>query len=122
MFIEHYQSSISVVLVARPCTCVHTVTGSCRDGHESPGLAALEAAACGIRVVTADSTPSAVLLDGLVDTFRAGNVSDLLATIERARDRPTDLAAAAALVTRHSWESALSAELADLRSLLGRPA
>jgi len=88
--------------------------------HETFGLAALEAAACGASVVTAASTPSAALLDGLVETFRAGDATDLLWAIERARRRDRDLAIAAALVERHNWDAALAAELADLERLLGR--
>jgi alpha-1,6-mannosyltransferase len=87
--------------------------------HETFGLAALEAAACGAAVVTASRTPSAELLDGFVETFRAGDPADLLAAIERARRRDTDLATAAALSARHHWDAALSAELADVTRLLG---
>ncbi|HUO73335.1 MAG TPA: glycosyltransferase [Solirubrobacteraceae bacterium] len=90
--------------------------------HETFGLAALEAAACGVPVVTADTTPSAILLDGLVDTFPAGNASDLQAAIERARRRRADPSAATSLVRRHSWEAALSAEFADLQRLVDRRA
>jgi alpha-1,6-mannosyltransferase len=89
--------------------------------HETFGLAALEAAACGAPVVTAESTPSAALLDGFVETFRAGDAAEMLAAIDRALDRTPDLRAAAALVARHGWDSALSAELADLERLV-RPA
>jgi alpha-1,6-mannosyltransferase len=87
--------------------------------HETFGLAALEAAACAAAVVTADTTPSAALLDGFVETFRAGDATDLLTAIERARARTTDPIAAATLAARHSWEAALSAELADLERLVG---
>jgi alpha-1,6-mannosyltransferase len=87
--------------------------------HETFGLAALEAAACGAPVVTADSTPSAELLQGSVQTFRAGNAPDLLLAIERARKRRPDLGAAATLAARHRWDAALAAELADLETLLG---
>jgi alpha-1,6-mannosyltransferase len=87
--------------------------------HETFGLAALEAAACGTPVVTAEPTPSAQLLGDHVETFRPGDSADLLCGIERARLRPPDLGAAAALAARHSWDAALEAELADLRRLLG---
>ena len=88
--------------------------------HETFGLVALEAAACGAPVVTAEATPSAHLLGGMVDTFAAGDASDLLWAIERARRRRPDFAAAAGLVARHDWDTALSAELADLHRLVGR--
>jgi alpha-1,6-mannosyltransferase len=87
--------------------------------HETFGLAALEAAACGASVVTADSTPAAGLLQGSVQTFRAGDAPDLLVAIERARKRRPDLGAAAKLAARHQWDAALAAELADLETLLG---
>ncbi len=90
--------------------------------HETFGLAALEAAASGARVVTAGCTPSAALLGGLVETFAAGDPASLLAAIERARARPQDLGAAADLVRRHNWDAALAAELADLRRFMGRAA
>ena len=88
--------------------------------HETFGLAALEAAACGASVVTAASTPSATLLDGLVETFHAGDATDLLRAIERARRRQRDLSMAAALVERHSWDAALAAEFADLEPFVGK--
>jgi alpha-1,6-mannosyltransferase len=82
--------------------------------HETFGLAALEAAACGTPVVTAATTPSASLLGGAVDTFAAGDSGDLLRAIERARRRAPDLA------TCHRWEQTFAAELDDLERMLGR--
>jgi alpha-1,6-mannosyltransferase len=86
--------------------------------HETFGLAALEAAACGTPVVTAEPTPSARLLAERVETFRPGDSDDLLRAIERARRRLPDVRAAARLAARHSWDAALEAELADLRRLI----
>jgi alpha-1,6-mannosyltransferase len=88
--------------------------------HETFGLAALEAAACGTPVVTAEATPSASLLDGAVDTFRAGDSTDLLRAIVRARRRMPDLMRAARLAADHSWERTFAEELSDLERLLGR--
>jgi alpha-1,6-mannosyltransferase len=88
--------------------------------HETFGLAALEAAACATPVVTAEPTPSACLLGGAVDTFRAGDTDDLLRAIERARRRVPDLAGAARLAARHTWENTFAQELSDLERLLGR--
>ena len=88
--------------------------------HETFGLVALEAAACGTAVVTAGATPSAALLDGFVETFRAADPHDLLRAIDRARIRTPDPRAARALAERNSWDAALSAELADLERLVGR--
>jgi alpha-1,6-mannosyltransferase len=89
--------------------------------HETFGLAALEAAACGTPVVTATTTPSASLLpDTFKETFTAGDARDLADAIARVRshDHAPDLAEAAVLAHRHSWNEALTAELADLQRLL----
>jgi alpha-1,6-mannosyltransferase len=86
--------------------------------HETFGLVALEAAACGVPVVTSESTPSAALIAGFVETFRAGDATDLLRAIERARSRDPDARAARSLVERHGWDAAIEAELADLKRLL----
>ena len=87
--------------------------------HETFGLVALEAAACGTPVITAESTPSAALVGGFAQTFRAGDPTDLLRAIERARGQADDPAGAAELATRYSWDAALTAELADLERLAG---
>jgi alpha-1,6-mannosyltransferase len=86
--------------------------------HETFGLVALEAAACGAPVVTASSTPAAEHLDGLVDTFAAGDANDLRRAIARSRARVPDLDAAARIVKAHSWDAALEAEIADLEGML----
>jgi alpha-1,6-mannosyltransferase len=88
--------------------------------YETFGLAALEAAASGALVVTASTTPSAALLDDMVETFHPGDSGDLLRAIERARRRVPDLPAAAALARRYRWDSVLGAELDDIDRLLGR--
>jgi alpha-1,6-mannosyltransferase len=86
--------------------------------HETFGLVALEAAACGAPVVTASCTPSAAQLDGVVDTFSAGDPADLLRAIERSRRRAPNLPVAQVLAARHGWDAALQAELDDLENLL----
>ena len=88
--------------------------------HETFGLVALEAAACGAPVVTAARTPAASLLAGSVETFTAGDPADLARAIGRARRRTPDLADVVMLAARHSWEAAIAAELADLRALVDR--
>ena len=88
--------------------------------HETFGLAALEAAACGTPVVTADETPAAELIPGFVETFPAGDAQALGAAIARARARTTTLADASELGRRYGWDAALRAELADLERMLGR--
>jgi alpha-1,6-mannosyltransferase len=86
--------------------------------HETFGLAALEAAACGAPVVTASTTPAAALLGPAVRTFRAGDSAHLLRAIESARRRIPDLDAAAGLAEHHGWDRVFTAELADLRRVL----
>jgi alpha-1,6-mannosyltransferase len=86
--------------------------------HETFGLVAFEAAASGTRAVACTSTPSAYVAAPLVETFESGNASDLLRAIERARAAEPDLAAAAALADRYTWESVFTAELEDLTELI----
>jgi alpha-1,6-mannosyltransferase len=88
--------------------------------HETFGLAALEAAACGAVVVTADATPCVALIGDAVETFRAGDSADLLRAIGRARRRSPNQVLAARLAARHGWEQAFADELDDLERLLGR--
>jgi len=87
--------------------------------YETFGLVALEAAACGTPVVTAESTPSASLIGRFAHTFEAGDPTDLLRAIELARATTVDPSRAAELARRHSWDAALRAELADLERLAG---
>jgi alpha-1,6-mannosyltransferase len=88
--------------------------------HETFGLVALEAAACGAAVVTASCTPSASLLEGSVRTFRAGDAGDLLRAIEEARASAPDPSTATELAARHGWDEALAAELEDIEQLVAR--
>lgn len=109
----HDRDELAARLAGARCTVLP-------GAHETFGLAALEAAACGTPVVTAQTTPSARLLGPAVDTFAPGDSFDLLRAIERARRRVPDLAAAAELAARHAWDSTFAAELDDLDHLLGR--
>jgi alpha-1,6-mannosyltransferase len=86
--------------------------------HETFGLAALEAAACGTPVVTADATPAAALIPSFVETFAAGDAQALGAAIERAFARTPTAAAARELGRHYGWDAALSAELDDLERLV----
>jgi alpha-1,6-mannosyltransferase len=86
--------------------------------HETFGLVALEAAACGASVVTAGETPSAALLRDRVETFAAGDATHLLRAIETALAKPRDQRTAGQIAERHGWDAALAAELSDLERLL----
>jgi glycosyltransferase involved in cell wall biosynthesis len=85
--------------------------------HETFGLVALEAAASGASVVACATAPSATLVGDLAETFAPGDVSGLLAAIERARRRRPDLRTAAALAAANTWERAFEDELRDLARL-----
>lgn len=86
--------------------------------HETFGLAALEAAACGAPVVTAVTTPAARLIAGSVHTFDAGDRASLLRAINRARRSTPSIAAAQRLALEHNWDAELRAELADVTELV----
>jgi alpha-1,6-mannosyltransferase len=87
--------------------------------HETFGLAAFEAAACGACVVTCSTAPSAALMRGLARTYEPGDIDGLLAAIEGARAATPDTAAAFALAERSTWSAAFAGELAQLESLAG---
>jgi alpha-1,6-mannosyltransferase len=86
--------------------------------HETFGLAALEAGACGARVVVCTTTPARRALDGLAHAFRPGDVAGLARAIADARSAPRDLDAAAAVAGRHAWPALFEAELAMLERLV----
>jgi alpha-1,6-mannosyltransferase len=88
--------------------------------HETFGLAVLEAAASGARVVACSSTPAATVAGPIVDTFRAKDPVDLARAIERALATPRDPAAASALGASLSWPRVFEAELRDLKRLCRR--
>lgn len=86
--------------------------------HETFGLAALEAAACGARVVVSDTCPAGGSVAPVASVFAAGNPAALARAIERARLRLPDPAAARAIADAHRWDRAFMAELADLERLV----
>ena len=86
--------------------------------HETFGLAVLEAAASGARVVACSSTPAAHLAPGLVETFTPRDPHDLGLAIDRALARPGDVAEAARLARRLTWSSVFESELRELERLL----
>ena len=85
--------------------------------HETFGLAVLEAAASGARVVACSSTPAAGLAGSLVETFTAKDPADLVRAVDRALATRSDPRAAAALGAAMSWEQVFEAELLDYERL-----
>jgi alpha-1,6-mannosyltransferase len=85
--------------------------------HETFGLVALEAAACGARIVACETAPSAQLLGGLAHTYCAGDADGLAAAVAAARAAPRDVVAAAALSWRFGWDRLFASELEHLREL-----
>jgi alpha-1,6-mannosyltransferase len=85
--------------------------------HETFGLAVLEAAASGGRVVACSCTPAAAVAGVLVEPFEPKNPRDLLRAIEASLATEADASAAAALAERFTWERVFEAELKGLQSL-----
>ncbi|HMJ33627.1 MAG TPA: glycosyltransferase [Baekduia sp.] len=87
--------------------------------HETFGLVALEAAACGAPVAACSTAPALHAIGDLGHGFVPGDPDDLDRAIVAARAAPADPAAAATLAWRHRWDRVFRAELASLRDLLG---
>ncbi len=85
--------------------------------HETFGLAVLEAAASGARVVACSSTPAAAVAGPLVRTFTPKDPIDLADAIDQALATPADPIAAGALGRSMSWERVFESELLDLTAL-----
>ncbi|HTU85793.1 MAG TPA: glycosyltransferase [Solirubrobacteraceae bacterium] len=85
--------------------------------HETFGLAVLEAAASGARVVACSSTPAAAQAAPLVHTFRPKDPVDLARAVNLALATAPDPAAASALATSARWERVFEAELRELKRL-----
>lgn len=85
--------------------------------HETFGLAVLEAAASGARVVACSCTPAARVAGSIVHTFRAKDPRDLVRAVERALRAPVDAVAAATLAHSMSWEQVFRSELRELARL-----
>jgi hypothetical protein len=69
-------------------------------------------------VVASNACPAAGAVTPVVSVFRAGDPTDLLRAIERARLRLPDPRAAHAIAEGHQWDRAFDAELADLEHLV----
>ncbi len=87
--------------------------------HETFGLAVLEAAASGARVVACDCTPAATVAGPLVHTFTPKDPYDLARALDRALVTSVDPAAAAELGESMRWERVFDAELQSYRRLCG---
>lgn len=61
--------------------------------------------------------PAPTVADGLIDTFTAGDVDDLARALRRALVRDENLAAAATLAERSTWQRVFCAELEAVRTL-----
>jgi alpha-1,6-mannosyltransferase len=85
--------------------------------HETFGLAVLEAAASGARVVACSSTPAASLAGPLVRTFTAKDPIDLARAVDATLASHPDPAAAAALADSMSWKRVFEAEFLEYRRL-----
>jgi alpha-1,6-mannosyltransferase len=85
--------------------------------HETFGLAVLEAAASGARVVACSCTPATSVAGSLVHPFRPKDPRDLARAIDAALSTPRDPAAASALGSSLRWERVFEAELSDLKRL-----
>jgi alpha-1,6-mannosyltransferase len=109
LFLPWVRDRVRLARLYAEASCV-AVPGA----HETFGLVCLEAAASGGNVVACRTAPSARVVGALAENFAPGDVNGLLAAIERARRRPPDLRAAAALADAHTWDRAFEAELRDL--------
>jgi alpha-1,6-mannosyltransferase len=85
--------------------------------HETFGLAVLEAAASGARVVACSSTPAAQMAGAGVHMFVPKDPRDLIRAVENALRTPVDATAAAELAASMSWQRVFETELSHLRRL-----
>jgi alpha-1,6-mannosyltransferase len=85
--------------------------------HETFGLVALEAAACGAPVAACATAPALHAIGRLGHQFVPGDPEDLDRAIADARAAAPDHDAAAALAWRHRWDRVFREELAALQEL-----
>jgi alpha-1,6-mannosyltransferase len=85
--------------------------------HETFGLVAAEAAACGAPVVACSTAPSVAVLGALAHTFAPGDTAGLAAAIAAARATTPDPLAVAALGWTLRWDRCFARELEDVRGL-----
>ena len=87
--------------------------------HETFGLVALEAAACGTPVAACWTAPAVHAIGTLGHGFVPGDPEDLDRAIAAARDAEHDAREAAMIAWRHRWDRVFRAETAALRDLVG---
>jgi alpha-1,6-mannosyltransferase len=85
--------------------------------HETFGLAVLEAAASGARVVACSSTPAAHVAPKLVRTFTPKDPIELARAVDTALASAVDVEAARELADSMIWNRVFEAELSELRRL-----
>jgi glycosyltransferase involved in cell wall biosynthesis len=86
--------------------------------HETFGLVALEAAACGTPVAACSTAPALQAIGALGHGFVPADPDDLDRTIAQARAAEPDPQEAAMVARRHRWDRVLRAETAALRDLV----
>ncbi len=86
--------------------------------HETFGLVALEAVACGARVVCCDTAPSGRACGELAHTYARGDAAGMARAIRAARATAQNLDAAASLAERYAWPRLFEAEHASMHELL----
>jgi alpha-1,6-mannosyltransferase len=86
--------------------------------HETFGLVALEAAACGTPVAGCATAPAMPVIGGLGHRFVPGDPADLGRAIEDARAAGPDPEAGATLAWRHGWDRVFRDELERLEALV----
>lgn len=87
--------------------------------HETFGLVALEAAACGTPVAACSTAPALHAIGTLGHGFVPADPDDLDRAIAVAHGAAPDPEAAAAIAWRHRWDRVFGAETASLRELVG---
>lgn len=87
--------------------------------HETFGLVALEAAACGTPVAACWTAPAVHAIGSLGHGYVPGDAGDLDRAIASARAAGQDPHEAALIAWRHRWDRVFAAETASLRDLVG---
>jgi glycosyltransferase involved in cell wall biosynthesis len=86
--------------------------------HETFGLVALEAAACGTPVAACSTAPALHAIGSLGRGFVPADPDDLDRAIGEAYNSPHDPQEAAMIAWRHRWDRVFKAETASLRDLV----